>query len=126
MDPSRCSSCGVVQLVVRFLLVALAVCEMGLFLLACGRGDMYFGAAGADAGADASTSAGCPADSTCVPLPQDNPQGPKLLWSGQHNIPFGSEDGGAPPCPYGGDYGFHGGIGLVAPTDCVPCTCGPS
>jgi len=65
----------------------------------------------------------CPA-SACVQRPDDF-EGPTWLRFGPHEVPFGS-DVDLTDCPDNAAHSFNGGIDLVAPTDCIPCTCGTS
>lgn len=63
------------------------------------------------------TGFACPG--TCVPWdPVGEWDGPALLWQGNKAE--------APPCPpYATSIRYRGNVGLMAPADCVPCTCGP-
>lgn len=130
MGPFRCTSHGV-RAVAFLLLVPLLVGCSALVLSSCGTREIRYNyvGQGSDAGSDAEGDASrgaCDIGSSCVPLPEGNPTGPMLLHTGPHLVPLGSDAGGPPPCPYGGDYGFKGGWDLIASKDCVPCTCGPS
>jgi hypothetical protein len=119
---SQCIFLGV-RLIVVLVRVALAVCGLGLALPACGTTELHFRDADAGTEPDANLGGECAAESTCVQVP-NNWDGPTLMWKGPHAMLFDPD--GAPSCPYGGEYAFRGGLDLVAPTDCMPCTCGPS
>src|SRR4051794_23590580 len=103
LRPSQYTVLGV-RLVAFFVLVALAVCGLGLALAACDTGVMWFRYADAGADQDAGTDAGaeasdkCP-DGGCLLKPDQEWHGPEWMRFGPNQDPDG--ENGVPPCPLG-------------------------
>lgn len=113
-----------IRLGALFVLVAVAVCGLGLAVPACGTGEIWFTYvdAGVDAGPD--SGEGCEVGE-CVKKPI-HWNGPEWVWIGPNEALLDPEET-APGCPFGmDDVTEEGYADLVVLDACEPCTCGPS